>query len=259
MFMFRQDEIYRAANDPGVENEDLANLIAEKENAAREQKLAGRTPSDPLEFLKSSEYNVRTQYPKTERKQIDLEESNDDEEGPIDTLDELEAILSKTVEPKAKSIVSDEASDDLPEDLILENILRKQSTPEQIQTALLTYLNDNQPLPLDDEDEIPPEEDVPPAQEFLAKMKAAYPNPRVDLYEAGIVNYVKSKHLRQAMIIFADMKQQGLTASPETYSEIIEGYFSNFDLLAAENLSQEMKTLYPDSTPPTFGFLQVKE
>jgi len=155
----------------------------------------------------------------------------------------------------------------LPEELTYEYLTKNQVSAQQMRQSILDFVRKNVSIgPNEDLDammrenqrglldleEVPEVEQVPMAKEFLERMKLAHPTPQKELYETSIVSYVESLHLRQALIVFDDMKNQGLTPSAEVYCTLIEGYYSNFDLAGGESLAEEMKSLYPDVTPPQF-------
>lgn len=97
-------------------------------------------------------------------------------------------------------------------------------------------------------------EDTPfvSAERFLEKIKKTGEKPEKQFFELVIKSYIQAESMRDAMIIFEEMKLQGYTGSVNVYSEIIEGFYKTLDIVGAEFFSNEMKDVYPNSTPPSF-------
>lgn len=94
--------------------------------------------------------------------------------------------------------------------------------------------------------------DVVPVSTFLSKVEKAFGvNPPPDVFNRGIISYIKSEHLRFAMHLLVKMKSLKQTPSEEAYTAVIEAFYRNFDVTNGDIYKNEMLLTYPNATPPS--------
>ena len=96
---------------------------------------------------------------------------------------------------------------------------------------------------------------VIPAQQMLKKMQEAFGDERTPgMYDEAILGYVRAEHVREAMVLFVDMKRRQLKPSVDAYASLVEGFYLQFEVVSGDHMAKEMKAVYPSSVPP---FLEV--
>merc|ERR1712137_92411 len=186
----------------------------------------------------------------------DAVEEEDDNVGELQRILQDENYEKKQEEELAQHVAERRKQFRMPDysNFDIEGIVAEGGSVKQVENSLYEFLLGEKPAEVLEDDifynHIPSE--VLPAKEFLRKMRDAFgDSPPAHVYDEGIVAYVRSEHLREAMHLFADMKKYGLTPSEESYASVVEGFYLNFDILGGDHLSQEMKQTYPSSTPPS--------
>jgi len=201
---------------------------------------------------------------KTENKLVDQLAQVFKKDGYQNKEDSDDPLLNSRIKERAKEIINNITPDipidfPKPEELAIQHVINKGGSTNDIKDAITRYLLNGETNSLV-ADEHPyfngnskTDDSITSGPEFLKLLHESCNNssPEPEIYNAGIINYVRSEHLRDAMYLVDDMKKHNIIPSEDSYAAIVEGFYSNFDITGGDAFAIEMKQNYPNSTPPS--------
>jgi len=231
--------------DQKSEWESLLGEAPQKATQKPAQKTSQKTDTERKAYAEDDEID----YDNAELERILLNADEEEEQQEEKEDPEFKEVLHTVAEKKERFRLPSY------DELDIEKVLEKGGTTTDIQRSLERYLlqevYDDMVDDVPENHKISKEEDLVSGQEFVSKIQQVYgDNPPEDIYNQGIISYVRSEHLRQAMFLVQSMKDHNLYPSEDAYSAIVEGFYSNFDITGGDFYRNEMLTKYPDSNPP---------